>query len=111
VSFAFPVNLVVVSLCNVFESSFYSIVRHPQFVTFILVGNCWYAPFPALDIIILGIPILPLTYIDLIRADKDAIEKFGDDCKAYMKKVPRANLLLGIIRLLQRRKRERKVDE
>lgn len=59
----------------------------------------------------LGIPIIPLTYIDLIKADKGAIEKFGDDYKAYMKKVPRANFLLGIIRLLQRRKRERKVDE
>jgi len=61
-------------------------------------------------IILLGIPIIPLTYIDLIRADKDAIEKFGDDYKAYMKRVPRANFLLGIIRMLQRRMREEKVD-
>ena len=66
--------------------------------------------FAAVVIIILGIPIIPLTYIDCIRADKDAIEKFGDDYKAYMQKVPRANFLLGIIRLLQRRKREEKVD-
>jgi protein-S-isoprenylcysteine O-methyltransferase Ste14 len=55
-------------------------------------------------IIILGIPIIPLTYIDLIRADKDSIEKFGDDYKQYIKKVPRANFLLGIIRLLWDRK-------
>ena len=48
-------------------------------------------------IILLGIPILPFTYIDLIKADKDAIEKFGDEYKAYMKKVPRANFLLGVI--------------
>jgi protein-S-isoprenylcysteine O-methyltransferase Ste14 len=49
-------------------------------------------------IILLGIPIVPLTYFDLIRADKDAIETFGDDYTAYMKKVPRANFVLGIIR-------------
>ena len=59
----------------------------------------------------LGIPIIPLIYINLIRADKASIEKFGDDYKTYMKKVPRANFLLGIIRLLQRRKIERNVDE
>ena len=51
-------------------------------------------------IILMGIPIIPLTYIDLIRADKDAIEKFGDDYKTYMKKVPRANFLIGILRRL-----------
>jgi protein-S-isoprenylcysteine O-methyltransferase Ste14 len=30
------------------------------------------------------------------------MEKFGDDYKAYMKKVPRANFLLGIIRRFRR---------
>jgi len=45
-----------------------------------------------------------LTYIDLIKADKDSIEKFGDDYKAYMKRVPRGNFLLDIIRLIRFRK-------
>jgi len=49
-------------------------------------------------VILLGVPIIPLTYVDSIKADKDAIEKFGDDYRAYMKKVPRANFLLGVIR-------------
>ena len=93
------------------DTGIYSIVRHPQYVTFILWAIAGMLLFQHWIIIILGIPIIPLTYFDLIRADKDAIEKFGDDYKAYMKKVPRANFLLGIIRLLQRRKIERKVDE
>ena len=93
------------------DTGIYSIVRHPQFVTFILWAIAGMLLFQHWIIIILGIPIMPLTYIDLIRADKDSVEKFGDDYKAYMKKVPRTNFLLGIIRLLQRRKRERKVDE
>lgn len=88
------------------DTGIYSIVRHPQFVTFILWAIAGMLLFQHWIVIILGIPIIPLTYIDLIRADKDAIEKFGDDYKTYMKKVPRANFLLGIIRLLQRRKRE-----
>jgi len=88
------------------DTGIYSIVRHPQFVTFILWAIAGMLLFQHWIIIILGIPIIPLTYIDLIRADKDAIEKFGDDYKTYMKKVPRTNFLLGIIRRLQRRKRE-----
>jgi len=93
------------------DTGIYSIVRHPQYVTFILWTIAGMLLFQHRIIILLGIPIFPLIYIDLIRADKDAIEKFGDDYKAYKKKVPRANFLLGIIRLLQHRKRERKVDE
>ncbi len=92
------------------DTGIYSIVRHPQFVTFILWAIAGMLLFQHWIIILLGIPIIPLTYIDLIRADKDAIEKFGDDYKRYMQKVPRMNLLLGVIRLL-RRKREDKVDD
>jgi len=80
------------------DTGIYSIVRHPQYVTFILWAIAGMLLFQHWIIILLGIPIVPLTYIDLIKADKDAIEKFGDDYKAYMKKVPRANFMLGIIR-------------
>jgi protein-S-isoprenylcysteine O-methyltransferase Ste14 len=80
------------------DTGIYSIVRHPQYVTFILWAIAGVLLFQHWIVVLLGIPIFPLTYIDLIRADKDAIEKFGDDYKAYMKKVPRANFLLGIIR-------------
>ncbi len=80
------------------DTGIYAVVRHPQYVTFIMWAIAGMLLFQHWIIILLGIPIFPLTYIDLIKADKDAIEKFGDDYKAYMKKVPRANFLLGIIR-------------
>ena len=80
------------------DTGIYSIVRHPQYVTFILFAISGMLLFQHWIVIVLGIPIIPLTYFDLIKADKDAIEKFGDDYKAYMKKVPRANFLLGIFR-------------
>ena len=80
------------------DTGIYSIVRHPQYVTFMLWVVAGVLLFQHWIVVLLGIPIFPLTYIDLIKADKDAIEKFGDDYKAYMKKVPRANFLLGIIR-------------
>lgn len=89
---------------KIVDTGIYSIVRHPQYVTFILWAIAGMLLFQYWIIILLGIPIIPLTYIDLIRADKDSIEKFGDDYKAYMKRVPRANFVLGIIRLFRDRK-------
>jgi protein-S-isoprenylcysteine O-methyltransferase Ste14 len=86
------------------ETGIYSIVRHPQYVTFILWAIAAMLLFQHWIIVLLGIPVIPLTYIDLIRADKDAVEKFGEDYKAYMKKVPRANFLLGITRHLRNKK-------
>jgi len=86
------------------DTGIYSIVRHPQYVTFILWAIAGMLLFQHWIVILLGIPIIPLTYIDLLRADKRLIRKFGDDYKQYMQKVPRANFLLGIIRLLLNRK-------
>jgi len=87
------------------DTGIYSIVRHPQYVTFIMWAIAGVLLFQHWIIVLLGIPIVPLTYFDLIRADKDAIEKFGDYYEAYMKKVPRMNFLLGILRLLRRRRK------
>ena len=87
------------------ETGIYSVVRHPQYVTFIMWAIAGILLFQHWVVILLGLPVIPLTYIDLIKADKDAIEQFGEDYAAYMKKVPRANFLLGVIR------RFRKSDE
>ena len=80
------------------DTGIYSVVRHPQYITFILFGIAGIFLFQHWIVILLGLPIIPLTYTDLIKADNEAIEKFGEDYKTYMKKVPRANFLLGIMR-------------
>ena len=86
------------------DTGIYSIVRHPQYVTFMLWAIAGMLLFQHWVIVLLGIPVFPLTYIDLVRADRDAIEKFGDEYKAYMKRVPRANFILGIIRKFRKSK-------
>ena len=88
------------------DTGIYSIVRHPQYVTFILWAIAGMLLFQHWIVILLGIPVIPLMYIDLINADKDGIDKFGEGYKRYMKKVPRANFLLGIIWVLQRKRKE-----
>jgi protein-S-isoprenylcysteine O-methyltransferase Ste14 len=86
------------------DTGIYSIVRHPQYVTYMLWAIAGMLLFQHWIVVLLGIPVFPLTYIDLIKADKDAIEKFGDTYRAYMEKVPRANFLLGVIRRFRRKK-------
>ena len=88
------------------DTGIYSIVRHPQYITFIMFAIAGMLLFQHWIVICLGIPVIPLTYIDLINADKDGIKKFGEVYKEYMKKVPRANFLIGIIRVLQKRKQK-----
>jgi protein-S-isoprenylcysteine O-methyltransferase Ste14 len=80
------------------DTGIYSVVRHPQYVTFIMFAISGMLLFQHWIVILLGVPVIPFTYVDLLKADEDAIQKFGDDYKVYMKKVPRANFLLGIIR-------------
>ena len=95
-----------VSTTRLVSTGIYAVVRHPQytggiyaiFVTTLL----WY---PHWLFAVLGVIGIILTYLGAREEDKRLIEKFGDDYIAYMKMVPRMNVFLGIIRLIQRRRR------
>jgi protein-S-isoprenylcysteine O-methyltransferase Ste14 len=71
---------------KVVDTGIYSIVRHPQYITFMMWALSGILLFQHWIVILLGVPSIPLTYIDLIREDKDCINRFGDTYKAYMKK-------------------------
>ena len=88
---------------KIVTTGIYSIVRHPQYSSFILWAFGSIFLFQNLVIIILGIPIILLTYYDMTREDKRNIKKFGKSYEEYMKKVPRANFLLGIILVIYRK--------
>ena len=53
-------------------------------------------------IIMLGIPAMILMYMDIQRADKLELEKFGDVYRQYMRRVPQINFIKGIFQLLKR---------
>ena len=84
-------------------SGVYNIVRHPQFLAgvllslaFILISQHWY-------ILILGVPVMIILYKDMFRADEFGINKFGDDYKRYMEKVPRMNFFAGLMQSIKRK--------
>jgi protein-S-isoprenylcysteine O-methyltransferase Ste14 len=88
------------------ETGIYSVVRHPQYITFILWAIAGMLVFQHWIVVLIGIPIIPLTYIDIIKADHDSIETFGDAYKHYMKRVPRVNFLRGVIQYQQARRED-----
>jgi protein-S-isoprenylcysteine O-methyltransferase Ste14 len=83
---------------KIVDQGIYYIMRHPQFFTWMLWAIAGMLVFQQWIIVLLGIPVFPLTYLDLMRADKNLLDKFGDEYKIYMKKVPRANFMVGLLK-------------
>ena len=85
----------------------YAVIRHPQynggiyaiFVTTLL----WYSN---LLFAILGVIGTIHTYLSIQEEDKRLINKFGDEYRDYMNQVPGMNIFLGIIKLIQNKRRQ-----
>ena len=89
---------------RVVDSGLYAVVRHPQYLAqeflcpaVMLIAQHW-------AVVVIGIVPMVLTYLDAIREDHACIRKFGDDYRRYVERVPRMNLVAGVIRLLQRKR-------
>ena len=86
------------------DTGIYAIVRHPQGGTawllmnlgVMLIAQHWSS-------VVLGLVSMSLVYADAFKADQYCIEKFGDDYRRYMERVPRVSFVAGIIRLLRGR--------
>jgi len=86
------------------DTGIYAIVRHPQytggiyaiFLTNFLANPHWLFA-------VLGVAGVVVVYLGCVEEDKLLIKKFGDGYKAYMERVPRTNVWLGIIRLMRSR--------
>jgi protein-S-isoprenylcysteine O-methyltransferase Ste14 len=93
---------------HVVDSGIYGIVRHPMylgamvmFFSHIFFGQNW--------IVVISTVIAIMCCCLIIKSgDQRNIEKFGEDYKIYMQKVPGMNFFAGIVRLINYRKREEK---
>jgi protein-S-isoprenylcysteine O-methyltransferase Ste14 len=92
------------------DTGIYAIVRHPQFLAGILwsVALAFISQYWVIDILV--IPVVVATYIDAIKANVNLIQKFGDEYREYMDKVPNLNVFWGIIKLLRRRIKKSRIS-
>ena len=87
------------------DTGIYAVVRHPQYtggIYAIFLTN--FLGYPHWLFGILGVLGTAVIYMGCREEDQRLIEKFGDDYRAYMKRVPRTNFVLGIVRLLRQRR-------
>ncbi len=87
------------------DTGVYSIVRHPQYLAglliilaLILMTQHWLS-------VTAGVVAFVAFYIDTLVADPRLVEKFGEEYREYMNRVPRMNFMLGIVRRLRQRAR------
>ncbi len=85
----------------------YAIVRHPQYLAGILIG----LSLPLISqhwlVAVLGVVVIIITYVNTFDEETLNIEKFGEEYRQYMQRVPRLNFLLGIVRIIRQRGRTR----
>ncbi|MFC1994541.1 methyltransferase family protein [Chloroflexota bacterium] len=82
------------------DTGIYAAVRYPQYLGGILsifVATLLF--YPHWLFVILGIPGAVILYLSTKEEEKRLIERFGSDYLAYMQRVPRMNLVSGIIKL------------
>jgi len=94
-----------VNTTRLVDAGIYAIVRHPQYTggiyAIFLTTLLWY---PHWLFGVLGVVGAAVIYMSCREEDQRMIEKFGDDYIAYMRRVPRMNIFLGILRLLRIKK-------
>ena len=83
------------------QSGPYAFVRHPEFLghiliifALIIVSQHWIS-------FIVGAILIVLLYLAMIEEERRNVEKFVNAYRDYMRKVPRINLIAGIIRRMR----------
>lgn len=54
--------------------------------------------------IVFSVIAIALLYYSTDEDEKESIEKFGEEYKDYMRRVPRINIVMGLIRKLYKRR-------
>ena len=86
------------------ESGMYAIVRHPEFLGHMLIISALVVISQHWISLIVSTTLIILLFFAIIEEEKRNVEKFGDAYKDYMKRVPRINLLIGIIKICKKKR-------
>ena len=87
------------------NNTIFGIIRHPLYLGFILWGIGQIFITQSYVSVILGSLAILFAYLAAEKEDEYNISRFGEKYKEYMKKVPRVNFLLGIIRILRSKRK------
>jgi protein-S-isoprenylcysteine O-methyltransferase Ste14 len=84
----------------VVDRGLYAITRHPQYLGYIflvcgfaLLSQHWVA-------VVLAFAGATFFYLQTMREERYCLAQFGEPYEQYLRRVPRFNFILGIVRLL-----------
>jgi protein-S-isoprenylcysteine O-methyltransferase Ste14 len=87
---------------TVVDTGIYGLVRHPMYLSFMIISLSLVCLAQHWLGVILGSILIALLYYDMVREERSSTTKFGQAYQDYMQRVPRMNLLLGLVRAAQR---------
>jgi len=79
----------------------YGVVRHPMYLGAILLFLSWIFFLPHWIVLVVSAVNLVIVYWFILQGERINISKFGDSYQRYMEKVPRINLIEGLLRILR----------
>ncbi|MBM3190660.1 MAG: isoprenylcysteine carboxylmethyltransferase family protein [Chloroflexi bacterium] len=85
------------------DRGIYGLVRHPQYLSFLLVHLFFVLLVQHWAVTALGLAAIPLLYLIVQDEEQRNLERFGEAYRDYMARVPQLNLVAGLCRLLRRR--------
>ena len=83
------------------DSGIYAAVRYPGYLCWILFSLAIVFISQYWVVAIVGVAAAVTIYMQARQDEQSNTEKFGDDYKRYLGRVPRMNLVVGLIRLLR----------
>ena len=85
---------------QVVDRGLYAILRHPQYMGYMLLGFGFALLRQHWAIILLAVLEAVFFYLQALEEEKICLSKFGEDYRRYSQRVPRFNFILGLVRVL-----------
>ncbi len=86
------------------DTGIYSIIRHPQYLAIVLINIALPLITRHWLVVILGIIGAGAICLNVFEEEKENLQKFGNAYRSYQEEVPRLNFLLGLFRLIRRKR-------
>jgi protein-S-isoprenylcysteine O-methyltransferase Ste14 len=82
----------------VVDCGIYGLVRHPMYLSFMLISLGLVLLSGHWLNLALGVVLMGLLYNDMRREERSNLDKFGEAYERYVQRVPRINIVLGVVR-------------
>lgn len=87
---------------HVVDHGIFAVVRHPQYLGYILFNVCFMLLSQHRIISMLGVVAIVFFYLHALAEERSCIVEFGAAYREYMERVPRFNIITGMFRALRK---------